>query len=464
MARTIRIIPPTIDRRTMSPIEHPRNRRVAAYARVSTNLPEQLTSYEAQVEYYERYIKKHDGWDFAGIYTDEGITGTNTRHRAGFNEMISDALDGKIDLIITKSVSRFARNTVDTLSTIYKLRDHNVECYFEKENIYSFDSKCDLMLTFMSGIAQQESCTISENTTWGQRVRFSQGKVSFAYSTFLGYDMGADGKLVINEEQAAVVRKIYGMFIRGDTYCSIARRLTEEGIPTVTGKSLWRDKIVKNILTNEKYKGDVILQKTYTVDFLNKKVKKNDGLVPQYYIKENHPPIIPPEIFDMVQKLIEERKNRSSRVSGVGVFSGKVFCGDCGGAFGSKVWHSNDKYRRVIFQCNNKFKNERKCSTPHLTESELKELFVKAVNRIIPKREQLKADFELIKDSLFDTDDDEQNARRDSISSFLKTLFRQKAVVSEFDDDLFNTVVDRVTVYTKDDVRFTFLNGMEIKA
>ena len=254
-------------------------------------------------------------------------------------------------------------------------------------------------------------------------------------------------------------------------------------------------------------------------------IKKNDGLVPQYYIKENHPPIIPPEIFDMVQKLIEERKNRNSRVSGVGVFSGKVFCGDCGGAFGSKVWHSNDKYRRVIFQCNNKFKNERKCSTPHLTESELKELFVKAVNKIIPKREQLKADFELIKDSLFDTSEAEteletlrrqlretaalidacvernakfalnqddvrkehemlvgrysklreqinaltdevagKQVRRDSISSFLKTLFRQKVVISEFDDDLFNAVVDRVTVYAKDDVRFTFLNGIEITA
>ncbi len=463
MTKTVRVIPPTIDRRTMSPVERPRNRRVAAYARVSTNLPEQLTSYEAQVEYYERYIKNHDGWDFAGIYTDEGVTGCSTARRAGFNEMITDALNGKIDLIITKSVSRFARNTVDTLSTIYKLRDRNVECYFEKENIYSFDSKCDLMLTFMSGIAQQESRAISENTTWGQRVRFSQGKVSFAYSTFLGYDMGADGKLVINEEQAAIVRKIYGMFIRGDTYCSIARKLTEAGIPTVTGKSLWRDKIVKSILTNEKYKGDAILQKTYTVDFLNKKVKKNDGLVPQYYIKENHPPIIPPEIFDKVQRMIEERKNKNSRVSGASVFSGKVFCGSCGGAFGPKVWHSNDKYRRVIFQCNNKFKNEKKCSAPHLTESELKELFVNAVNKIMPQKEQLKADFKFIGDSLFNVSDDEQKARRDVISAFLKKQFRQKAVISEFDVDLFENLVDHVTVYSKDDVRFTFLNGMEIK-
>ena len=455
MAKEVRIIPATIDRYTSSPVDNPRNRRVAAYARVSTTLPEQVTSYEAQVDYYEKYIKNHTGWDFVDIYTDEGISGCNTKHRKGFNEMVRDALDGKIDLIITKSVSRFARNTVDTLSTIYKLREHNVECYFEKENIYSFDSKCDLMLTFMSGLAQQESRSISENTTWGHRKRFADGKVSFAYSRFLGYDMGENGELVINEEQAAVVRRIYGMYIQGHTFCSIARKLTEEGVATVTGKTLWRDNIVKSILTNEKYRGDAMLQKTYTVDFLSKKTRKNSGEIPKYYIKENHAPIIPPEIFDMVQRLIEERKNRKRRISGVSAFSGKVICGNCGGIFGTKVWHANDKYRRVVLQCNNKFKNEKKCNVPHLTETALKELAVKALNKILPQK-QMKTDLELIKECL-------SEIRGGNAVDFPKDLYCCKAKLTDFDEELFNTLVDHITVYAKDDVRFTFINGMETR-
>lgn len=453
MPKTVRVIPPTIDRRTMSPADNPRNRRVAAYARVSTSLPEQLTSYEAQVEYYERYIKNHDGWDFAGIYTDEGITGTNTKRRDGFNKMVSDALEGKIDLIITKSVSRFARNTVDTLSTIYKLREHNVECYFEKENLYSFDSKCDLMLTFMSGIAQQESRAISENTTWGLRVRFSEGKVSFAYSAFLGYDLGTDGKLVINEAQAAVARRIYGLFLQGYSFCAIADRLTSEGILTVTGKTVWRDHTIKSILTNEKYRGDAILQKTYTVDFLNKKIKKNDGLVPQYYIKENHEPIIPPEIFDTVQDMI---KRRTGRVKSTSVFSGRVFCGICGGAYGVKVWHSNDKYRRTVLVCGNRYKDI-KCSAPSIGENELKELFTEAVSRVLPEKELIEADFEYISDQIFAGDE----TRKKAVSEYVGGLLARGQIITEFDAEMFVTLTERVTV-NDDRVVFTFRDKTEI--
>ena len=454
MPKTVRVIPPTIDRRTMSPVSHPRNRRVAAYARVSTSLPEQLTSYEAQVEYYERYIKSHDGWDFAGIYTDEGITGTNTKRRDGFNRMVSDALEGKIDLIITKSVSRFARNTVDTLSTIYKLREHNVECYFEKENLYSFDSKCDLMLTFMSGIAQQESCAISENTTWGLRVRFSEGKVSFAYSAFLGYDMGEDGRLVINEAQAAVVRRIYGLFLQGYSYSAIADRLTSEGILTVKGKTVWRDHTIKSILTNEKYRGDAILQKTYTVDFLNKKVKKNDGLVPQYYIKENHEPIIPPEISDTVQDMI---KHRTRRVKNASVFSGRVFCGVCGGAFGVKVWHSNDRYRRTVLVCGSRYKEGVKCSAPHISENELKELFTEAASRVLPEKELIRADFEYISDRVFAGDE----TRKKAVSEYVGGLLTRGRIIDEFDAEMFVTLTERVTV-NDSCVVFAFRDKTEI--
>ncbi|MBQ3426270.1 MAG: recombinase family protein, partial [Clostridia bacterium] len=339
MTKKVRIIPPTIDRYTSSPIDEPRLRRVAAYARVSTDMLEQLTSYEAQIDYYTKYIKEHEGWEFVKVYTDEGITGTSTKKRDGFNEMIRDALDGKIDLIVTKSVSRFARNTVDSLTTIQKLRDHNVECYFEKENVYTFDSKGDLLLTFMSGLAQEEARNISENTTWGQRKRFADGDVTLAYSRFLGYDKGTDGKLVINEKQAALVRRIYKMYLHGYSFCGIARKLTEEGIPTVTGKKQWHDNIIKSILTNEKYKGDALLQKSYTVDFLTKKVKKNNGEVQQYYIENDHEAIIPVDTFDAVQRLVESGRNGINNRNSKYVLSGKVFCGECGSVFGSKVWH-----------------------------------------------------------------------------------------------------------------------------
>ena len=176
------------------------------YARVSTDSDEQFTSYEAQVDYYTRYIQSHPEWEFVKVYTDEGISGTDTRHREGFNEMIEDALAGKIDLIVTKSVSRFARNTVDSLVTIRKLKEHGCECYFEKENIFTFDGKGELLITIMSSLAQEESRSISENVTWGHRKRMADGKVSIAYSTFLGYDKGPDGNLVVNREQAKIVR------------------------------------------------------------------------------------------------------------------------------------------------------------------------------------------------------------------------------------------------------------------
>ena len=188
MAKSVTTIPATLSRFTAAPINSTKKRRVAAYARVSTDNEEQLTSYEAQVDYYTNYIQGREDWEFAGVYTDEGITGTNTKKREGFKSMVADALAGKIDLIITKSVSRFARNTVDSLTTIRSLKEHNVECYFEKENIWTFDGKGELLLTIMSSLAQEESRSISENCTWGQRKRFADGKVTVPFNRFLGYE------------------------------------------------------------------------------------------------------------------------------------------------------------------------------------------------------------------------------------------------------------------------------------
>ena len=205
----VTVIPAKLDRATFMPLDKPIKRRVAGYARVSTDSEEQQTSYEAQVSYYTEYIQKRDDWEFAGVYTDQGISATNTKHRDGFNRMIADALDGKIDLIVTKSVSRFARNTVDSLTTVRKLKEKGVEVYFEKENIYTLDSKGELFITIMSSLAQEESRSISENVTWGQRKRMADGKVTMPYGRFLGYRKGEDGLPEIVPEEAEVVKLIY---------------------------------------------------------------------------------------------------------------------------------------------------------------------------------------------------------------------------------------------------------------
>ena len=261
MAKTVRAIPATISRYTAAPINSRKKRRVAGYARVSTDHDDQVTSYAAQVDYYTNYIKERNDWEFVGIYTDEGISATNTRHRDGFKRMVRDAMDGKIDLIVTKSVSRFARNTVDSLTTVRKLKDKGIEIYFEKENIWTLDAKGELLITIMSSLAQEESRSISENVTWGHRKRFADGKVCVPFGHFLGYDRGPDGNLVVNREQAKTVKLIYRLFLDGYTFHSIARELTSRGLETPARKKRWYPGTVESILTNEKYKGDALLQK-----------------------------------------------------------------------------------------------------------------------------------------------------------------------------------------------------------
>lgn len=401
--RTVTVIPPTVQRHTLSSVATRGRKRVAAYARVSTDNEEQLSSYEAQVDYYTRYIQSKEGWEFIEIYTDEGISATSTKKRDGFKRMIADALAGKIDLILTKSVSRFARNTVDTLTTVRQLKEKGVEVYFEKENIYTLDSKGELLITIMSSLAQEESRSISENTTWGQRKRFADGKVSMPYKHFLGYTKGEDGLPKIVEKEAEVVRSIYKQFLEGKTPAGIAKQLTDNHIPTPAGKEKWQPSTVESILTNEKYKGDAILQKRFTVDFLTKKQKINGGEVPQYYVENSHPAIISSEVFDLAQEEIKRRKGSGGHYSGINCFSGKIICGECGGFYGSKVWHSTSKYRRVIWQCNNKFRNEKKCTTPHLYEEDIQKAFVEAFNKLIQNKEEIIQGLEQILAELMDT-------------------------------------------------------------
>lgn len=423
--RNVTVIPATKTSIHRMPGPAAKKRRVAGYARVSTDKDEQYTSYEAQVDYYTQFIRRHADWEFVKVYTDEGISGLETRKRDGFNEMIEDAMSGTIDLILTKSVSRFARNTVDSLVTIRKLKDKGVEVYFEKENIYSMDGKGELLLTIMSSLAQEESRSISENVTWGQRKRFSDGKVSLPYKQFLGYERGEtkDDPPVVNPEQAVLVRRIYRTFMEGKTVGVIAKELTAEGVPTPAGKDKWRASTINSILQNEKYRGSALLQKCFTTDFLTKKQKVNEGEVPQYYIEHSHEAIIDPLEWDAVQDEIRRRKEIGRAYSGTSVFSAKLVCGDCGGRYGHKTWHSTDKYRSTVWHCNHKYSGEKcKCSTPTVTEEEIKSRFISAFNSIISSKKPYIKACKTAKQVLTDTT---------SIDAEMADLLQEIEVVSE---------------------------------
>ena len=457
MPRAVTMIPATKNKFTALPTASIAKRRTAGYARVSTDSDEQFTSYEAQIDYYTKFIQARDDWEFVKVYTDEGISATNTKHRDGFNEMIADALAGKIDLIVTKSVSRFARNTVDSLTTVRKLKEHGTEIYFEKENIFTFDSKGELLITIMSSLAQEESRSISENVTWGQRKRFADGKVSMPYKQFLGYEKGEDGTPVINEEEAAIVRLIYQLFLEGKTPAGICRYLDAQGIPTPSGKQKWSQTTVNSMLSNEKYKGDALLQKRFTVDFLMKKMKTNEGEVPQYYVEHSHEAIINPTEWDMVQAEIARRKTLGRAYSGNSVFSSKLVCGDCGGFFGQKVWHSTDAYRKVIWRCNSKFKGDNKCGTPHLDTETIQQKFLIAYNSLMESRDSVVSDCELMRAALsdctvLDAEIDRLTEEIEVVAEMVKACVKENAASAQSQADYtkkYNALVKRYEKATK---------------
>jgi DNA invertase Pin-like site-specific DNA recombinase len=397
-------IPATRLRTTSGAPLRQRKRRVAGYARVSTDKAEQKTSYEAQVDYYTKLIRENPDWEFVKVYTDEAVSGTSTKGRDGFNEMVQDALDGKIDLIVTKSVSRFARNTVDSLTTVRKLKEKGVEIYFEEQNIYTLDSKGELLITIMSSLAQEESRNISENVTWGHRKRMADGKVSMSYKRFLGYERGEDGTPQVVESEAAVVREIYALFLEGKTIRQIAKTLTDKGIPTPGGHEIWSVSTTRSILQNEKYTGNAVLQKKFTVDFLTKKTKINEGEVPQYYVENSHPAIILPEVFELAQAEFERRSKLGKQLTSTdSPFSCKIICGQCGGFYGPKVWHANDQYRRSVWQCNKKYGEGLYCATPHVTNREIQQAFVAAFNQLMGGKERYIQAFERLCAELTDT-------------------------------------------------------------
>ena len=336
----IRIIP--AKGRTARTEENPdgEKKRIAVYARVSTDSEMQSSSYDLQVEHYRDYVNNNPNWILVDIYADEGISGTSTKNRAAFNRLIEDCTAGKIDYVLTKSISRFARNTIDCISSLRMLKQLKppVGVYFEKENIDTLDNKSELFLTILSSMAQEESRSISENTKWGVQKRFQQGIVHMPTTYFLGYDTTPEGEIVIDEDQAAIVRQIFDAYLEGMSTPAIARSLMADGLKTARGNAHWTSDSVYKLLKNEKYTGNCRCQKTVTVDFLTGKRVRNHDIQPQYFVKNTHDAIISDEQFEKVQQEMKRRslmkhdpdRKYRQNFSQTSVFSNFFFCGECG--------------------------------------------------------------------------------------------------------------------------------------
>ena len=369
--------------------------RVAAYCRVSTDSDEQETSYDAQVSHYTEYIQQNPQWTLAGIFADDGISGTNTKKRDEFNRMIDECMAGNIDMIITKSISRFARNTLDCLQYIRQLKDKNIPVYFEKESINTMDAKGEVLITIMASLAQQESQSLSQNVKLGLQYRYQQGKVTVNCNRFLGYTKDNDGKLVIDPEQAEVVKRIYREYLEGSSMDKISAGLEADGILTGAGKEKWHTSTINKILRNEKYMGDALLQKTYTTDFLTKKRIRNNGTVPQYYVEDDHEAIIPKELFMQVQEELVRRRvvhkspsGRKRTYSCNHCFAQIIVCGECGELYRRIHWNNHGR-KSIVWRCISRLEPtdaDMNCTNRTVNETVLEEVTVKALNQILSSR------------------------------------------------------------------------------
>ena len=466
MARNITVIPAKANRTNLAENLKLQKKRVAAYCRVSTDQAEQLSSYEAQVKYYTAYIEGNPEYECAGIYADEGISGTNTKKREQFNRMIEDCKARKIDMVITKSISRFARNTLDTLTYVRLLKDLGIEVFFEKENIKTLDSKGEVLLSILSSLAQDESRSISENSTWGIRRRFEQGKLHINHTKFLGYDKDKNGNLVINPKQAKIVKRIYKDFLDGKGANRIARELETDGTLNWNGKAKWYEGSIRKMLTNEKYKGDALLQKTYTVDFLSKKRADNNGEVPQYYVEDSHPAIIDKEMWEAVQLEMERRRNFALKygiqkleyASSNNPFAGRVICGECGQIFGRKVWNSTDeRLRRIIWRCNSKYveKGKKGCLSRHIDDEVLYQAFINVFNTMIENKGYFLDKWEKLKSS-------DNPLQRYKAKQFAK-IIRTTGDISKFDIDLYFALTEKIMVLSGGRLIISLIDGTDIE-
>ena len=407
-------------------------KRVCAYARVSTDSEEQQTSYSSQIKHYSQSIKENPEWEFVGIYADEGISGTQVKKRTEFKRMIDDALKGKIDIIIAKSISRFARNTLDTLKYVRLLREHNVDVYFEKENIHTLNLDSEMFLTLFSAFAQAETESISQNVKMGLQAKMKRGE-PVGNPTCYGYKCGEEkGTIEIVEKQAEVVKDIFNWYISGLGYKLIAKKLNDLGILSFTGKK-WCNTSIKCIIVNEKYVGDIRSQKSYSVDPLTHKTVKNYGEKEQYYVKDHHQPIISRETWNIAQTILKERNSKSS--SGHNSvhamhypFSKKIVCGLCGYNFVRRM--RSRKYTRIYWKCWERTANQ-DCNAISLREEYIEEMFIQIYNHIVlnkhkTKEKLLSAIKETITDNNCKTKIDKFNKEKEVLQNRLSNLIDMK--------------------------------------
>ena len=396
--------------------------RVAAYARVSTDSDEQLESLIAQREHYERYIKSNPEWVFAGLYYDEGISGTKVEKRTELLRMIRDCKQGRIDFIITKSISRFARNTVDCLELVRKLIDIGVYIYFEKENLNTGDMESELMLSILSGFAEEESASISQNSTWSIQKRFQNG--SYVGTPPYGYT-NIDGEMVIVPEEAEIIKRIFAECLSGKGGGTIARGLNKDKIPARRGNH-WSSGTVIDMLRNEKYMGDVLLQKTYTDSNYNR--HSNTGEKDQYYYKDNHEPIISREDFAKAQDLIDERAKMKCKGVKKNVYlnryalSGKIVCGECGRTFRRKTNYSAGR-SYIAWSCIGHIEDKESCSMLFLRDGEIKATLTTMMNKLAFSHKLI---LEPLFKSISQIDEESDRERMDAIDKRMEQLMEER--------------------------------------
>lgn len=405
LERRVRVIPATRPANRPSGPRRSGKQRVAAYCRVSTDSEEQLNSYAAQMSHYTQKIEENPDWEMAGVFADEGITGTSMKKRAEFNRMIAACKRGRIDMILTKSASRFARNTVDCLKVIRELKARGIAVIFEKENINTLTESSEFLITLFSSFSQAESESMSLNIIPGVRQSMKEGNVPFQYSRTLGYRKGSDGKPEIDPEEAETVRLIYTRYLEGRSLGDIQKELVEKNIPTAEGIQGWSRQVIQNILTSEKYIGDGLRQKTYTTGPIgNKKVVKNNGELPMYYTRDHHPAIIPREIYYRVKEEMARRaskrkvmqktgKTEQGKYSAKYALSELLICGECGTPYKRCTWARNGK-KRIVWRCVSRleFGTQYCHNSPTLDEDRLHRAIVAALNEYGAIRAEIKAD------------------------------------------------------------------------
>ena len=369
-----------------------RQKRVAAYCRVSTDSEEQLVSYANQKKVYTEMIASRKDWCFAGLFADEGKSGTRADKRPEFNKMINDCLAGKIDYIITKSVSRFARNTVDCLDYVRMLKSKGIGVYFEEQQIDTLKTDSELYLVIYAGFAQSESESISKNITWSVRKKFEEGTPVFMYKRFLGYKKGADGEPEIVPSEAAIVERIFNLYLAGETVDKISKMMQAENYDIPDKTISFSKGMIMNMLSNERYCGDAILQKSVTIDCIEKKRKKNTGEAPMYYVQNNHPAIIDRVTFNKVQEELARRKTKTpgsakSSITSTGKYSryaltDVLICGNCGTRYRRVTWSRNG-VKRIVWRCISRLDYGKKyySDSPTIMEDKLQEAIVRAVNK-----------------------------------------------------------------------------------